>query len=162
MGLIILIWILSLTISDVNTYDKEIIEILFEYRPLETISLGIGMKFVHYYMLSFIFLIFGTIFYIKGPEETIKAIFSPLTVTRLLQLLLIFLGSILLIWITELTLYEVLLWEKDLMFVLFDGSGQIISQDIGLSVIHYYIIGIVVLILGFAPSLLSKNQSGAE
>lgn len=73
---------------------------------------------------------------------------------RLISLSLIALGSITLIWVGQLTWQDMTVWKKDLTLIFFGSrTGEAISLGIGIKLIHYFLIGLSLLIVGLAVIL---------
>ena len=60
LGLYTLTWVGWLTWYDITTWSKSLDLILFGSRTGEVISLGIGMKVIHYFLISLVLLLVGT------------------------------------------------------------------------------------------------------
>ncbi len=162
LGFLTLVWIGQLTWTDITAWTKSLGETLFQYRPAEAISLGIGMKIIHYYMLGLALLFSGIITYLKRSKKVIEWLVRPPIFWKLLSLSLIIFGSIILIWISELALYEMTLEPigKSLDFILFTTrTGENISLGIGMKMIYYFVIGSVLLFLGILTLRFSNRFS---
>jgi len=59
LGLYTLTWVGWLTWYDITTWSKSLALILFGSRTREAISLGIGMKVIHYFLISLVLLLVG-------------------------------------------------------------------------------------------------------
>jgi len=60
-GLIMLVWIGNLTLTDVALYSKSLDVVLFQSRTGEIIDLGIGMRVLYYYVIGFLLLLMGAV-----------------------------------------------------------------------------------------------------
>jgi len=60
LGLYTLAWVGWLTWYDITTWSKSLDLILFGSRTGEVVSLGIGMKVIHYFLISLVLLLVGT------------------------------------------------------------------------------------------------------
>ena len=160
-GVLALVWIGMLTWYEVSVWQKDLGFVLFTYRTGEPISLGIGMKVIHYFVIGSALLLVGTLTYLQKAKKIIEAFIRPPLFLGLVDLSLIVIGALMLFWISELVCYEMIVWHKSLNFVLFTyGAGKPMDLGIGMKVIHYYIIGSVLLLLGTLPRLLrNKNQT---
>lgn len=65
-GLFTLAWVGQLTWNDIVVWNKGIIAIFFGLRTSENISLGIGMKVIHYFLLGLTLLFFGLATFLHG------------------------------------------------------------------------------------------------
>ncbi len=82
---------------------------------------------------------------------------NKITLINVIILLLIAVGSITLIWVVNLIWQDLTVWGKDFNIIFFGSrTGENISLGIGLQVIHYYLIGISLLIL--ATGLLLRES----
>jgi len=68
-GLIILAWIGWLTWQDMTSLGKDIALIFFGSRTGEVISLGIGMKVIHYFLISLALLLSGLITFLRRRSK---------------------------------------------------------------------------------------------
>jgi hypothetical protein len=59
VGMIILFWIFWLTMYDTTVWSKDVAQIFLGSRVGETISLGIDMRIIHYFLISLTFLSSG-------------------------------------------------------------------------------------------------------
>jgi hypothetical protein len=66
LGSVIFVWVLSLVWKDVVFWGKDLGLIFFGSRVGEPISLGIGMKVVHYFFVGLTFLLFGLVLLIHS------------------------------------------------------------------------------------------------
>lgn len=64
-GLITLIWVGLLTWNDITVWGKNITLVFFGSRTGENISLGIGMKVAHYFLVGSLFLFSGLVMFIQ-------------------------------------------------------------------------------------------------
>ena len=91
--------------------------------------------------------------YKEEPETPLVAFIENLTrpnlLSKLSSIILILLGLITLVWIAQLTWYEMLVWEKSLELILFASrTGQTIDLRIGMRLIHFLLIGLALLSSG--------------
>ena len=78
--------------------------------------------------------------------------YSLTTITRIIPPIL---GSIILAFVFWLTLYDLIVWNKDLVFIFFGSrTGEAITLGIGMRVIHYFLLGLVVWI----PTILLRAR----
>jgi len=71
-GSITLAWVGWLTWYDMTTWDKNIALIFFGSRTGENISLGIGMKVIHYFLIGLPLLLSGLITVLRTRSKVIK------------------------------------------------------------------------------------------
>jgi hypothetical protein len=91
-------------------------------------------------------------------EEAAKLYFRSRLLPRLVSQLLVVLGSIILVWVGGLTFYDMTVWDKDISFIFFGSrTGEAMSLGLGVKVIHYFVLGLVLLISGFIIFLRSKR-----
>jgi hypothetical protein len=161
VGFITLFWILQFTWNELIEGQKSLGLILFSYRPNEAISLGIGMKVIYYILIGLFLVFLGLITYFKKGKNFIRTFFQPILFEKLFNLILILAGLLIIIWISDLIFYEILVWDNDLIYILFAyGQNEPIGLGIGMKVIHYLIIGLTMLISGtFSYFRLNKNIS---
>ena len=78
---------------------------------------------------------------------------------NLASLLLTAIGSILLAEVAWITFYDTTIWGKDIA-VIFLGSrtGEAISLGIGLKIVHYFLIGLVLLLSGLVTYLRRRSK----
>ncbi len=159
-GALTLIWIGIFSWSELSVWHKDLGFVLFTYRTGESIDLGIGVKVIHYFIIGSALLLIGVLTYLQKSKKIIEAFTHPPLFPRLVDLSLIVIGLFILVWISELVCYETIVWHKSLNYVLFTyGAGEPINLGIGMKVIHYYIIGSSLLILGTLTSLLTNKKS---
>jgi len=97
--------------------------------------------------------------YYACPYCLIKLTVSATRRNRV-SLIPIALGSIILVSIGYLTWYDMTMWGKDIALIFFGSrTGEAISLGIGIRVIHYFLIGSTLLILGFATSLRRRSKA---
>ena len=65
LGSIILAWVSGLTWNDIITWNKDLAAILFDSRVGETLSLGIGMRVIHYLLIGSILLLLGVFMFLR-------------------------------------------------------------------------------------------------
>jgi len=68
-GSIILVWVGWLTWYDMTSWGKDILLIFFGSRTGEAISLGIGMKVIHYFLISLTLLLSGLLPFLKRRSK---------------------------------------------------------------------------------------------
>lgn len=74
-------------------------------------------------------------------------------------LLLITFGSVLLAWVGWLTWYDVTVWSKDIPLIFFGSrTGESISLGLGMKVIYYFLIGLVIFIVGLVTFLRRRSK----
>jgi hypothetical protein len=84
------------------------------------------------------------------------------TLVNVIILLLLVIGSITLIWVGLLIWKDIIVWGKDFSVIFFGSrTGENISLGIGLQVIHYYLIGIL-LIFSATGLLLRKSWNNKK
>ena len=73
-------------------------------------------------------------------------------------LLLAALGAITLAWVGQLVWHDITVWGKDLILIFFGSrTGENISLGIGMKVIHYFLIGLTLILLGSLTTLRRRN-----
>lgn len=79
--------------------------------------------------------------------------------TKLVGLVLVALGLYTLAWVSWLTWYDITTWSKSLALI-FLGSrtGEAISLGIGMKVIHYFLIGLVLLLSGISTFFRKRRR----
>jgi len=65
LGSTILVWVGWLTWYDITTWNKDLILIFFSSRTGETISLGIGMRVIYYFLLGLALLVCGLMIFLR-------------------------------------------------------------------------------------------------
>lgn len=162
LGFVTLVWIGQYTWIEVAIHEADLSIFLFDYETAEFISLGIGMKVIYYYLLGLALLSLGIMTSSKRGKNYIAWLSKPPTFSKLLSLFLIIFGSIMLIWVSELTLYELIIWaeNKSLEIVLFGNRiGEIIGLGIGMKVIYYFLIGSVLLFSGILSYIKQRGEA---
>ncbi len=72
---------------------------------------------------------------------------------------LIAFASIILVWIGWITWYDMTTWGKDMALIFFGSrTGEAISLGIGVKVIHYFLIGLVLLLSGLLTFLRRRSK----
>jgi len=100
----------------------------------------------------------------KIETEVFKAeVRPPVDMSRLLlnsaSLFLTAFGSIILGWVGWLTWHDVTVWGKDIPLIFFGSrTGEAISLGIGMKVIHYFLIGLALLLSGLLTLLRGKRS----
>jgi len=159
-GALVLAWIGIMTWYDTSVWHKSLGFVLFTYRTGEPISLGLGMKFIHYFMIGSALLLAGALTYLRKIKKIIEVFNRPPLFPRLVSLSLLVIGVLVLVWIGELICYEMIVWHKSLNFVLFTyGTGKPIDLGMGMKVIHYIVIGVALLSLSILTTLLKITKS---
>jgi hypothetical protein len=80
--------------------------------------------------------------------------------TNLVGLSLTSLGSIILVGIYLLTWYDMTVWGKDIALIFFGSrTSEAISLGMDIRVIHYFLIGLVFLILGLGIFVRRRSQT---
>jgi hypothetical protein len=82
-GSIILAWVGYLTWYDMTWWGKDIALIFFGSRTGEAISLGIGMKVIHYLLIGLTLLLSGLLKFLRKRSEAVKLHLNRLLRTRL-------------------------------------------------------------------------------
>lgn len=83
------------------------------------------------------------------PKEHILAKLHVSHCLNLLGLFLAAFGSITLAWVGQLTWYDITVWGKNIALIFFGSrTGENISLGIGMKVIHYFLIGLTLLLSG--------------
>jgi len=160
-GFLTLVWIGLITWMDLTVFGKNLGNVLFDYRPAEeAISLGIGMNVISYYMLGLALLFLGIIPSQKRSKKIIEWLVRPPIFWKLLSLSLIIFSCILLIWISEVALYELIIWNKNIDFILFTTrtDGQLIL-GLDMKMIYYFVIGSILMFLGLLTLRYSNRFS---
>lgn len=96
----------------------------------------------------------------SARPSLLKQLFVPL---NLASLSLMVIGSATSVWITNLILFDITFWQKDIGLILFGSRiGEAISLGMGIQVIHYVLIGAVLMFSGllmlFRNRIISKKQ----
>ena len=158
VGAVIFVWISILTWNDVVIFNKDFGKALLMYRTGEPIGLGIGLKFIHYFMIGSVLLVSGTIVYLKRGKRILEFLSRPPLIQRMFDLVLVIAGAFILVWITELVLYELVIYNKNLIFILFAyGSNESIGLGIGMKVIYYFMVGAALILSGSFSYLRRKK-----
>lgn len=86
----------------------------------------------------------------------LKQVYSP---TVLATLVLMALGSVTLVWVSNLVWHDITVWGKDATLIFFGSrTGEAISLGIGMILIHYLIIGLA-FVLSSALLLIIKRRT---
>ena len=81
--------------------------------------------------------------------ETVQLLTSKRSLPYLVSILLTTIGALIFALVAWLTFYDMTLWGKDVVQILFDPrTGESISLGIGMQLIHYIIIGLIALTSG--------------
>ena len=90
----------------------------------------------------------------SARPSLLKQLVSPL---NLASLSLMFVGSAASVWIANLIWFDISFWGKDIGLILFGSRiGEAISLGVGMQVIHYVLIGSVLLFSGLL--MLFRNR----
>ena len=135
-----------LTIEKIQSYENgEIIEVTYKIRKLEYQEQPESplAEFIEN---------------VVSPAKFIERLFSPHPLSKLPSLILIVLGLITLVWIGQLTWYEMAVWQKSLDFILFGSrAGESIDLGIAMKVIYFYVIGLALIFSGTLIHLRKKR-----
>jgi len=162
IGTIILAQVTWITWYDITIWSKDITQIFLGSRTGEAISLGIGIRIIHYFLIGLALLLLGLFNFLRKQKilaETIELYprlrFSP----NLASLFLTALGLVILAWVSWLTLYDMSVWGKDINLI-FLGSrtGEAISLGIGMKLIHYLLIGLASFLSGILIYLRNRSR----
>jgi len=75
------------------------------------------------------------------------------------SLLLTAFGSIILAWVGWLIWYDMTIWGKDIALIFFGSrTGEAISLGIGMKAIHYFLIGLTLLLIGLLTFLRRRRS----
>jgi len=69
LGLAIFVWVFQLIWNDIANWNKELGLIFFGSRIGESISLGIGMRLVHYFFIGLTFLLIGLVLLVHNSRS---------------------------------------------------------------------------------------------
>jgi hypothetical protein len=149
LGVLTLVFISQLTWDDMILWNKDLGNTLLMYRTGEPIGLGIGMKFIHYFMIGSALLFSGTITFLQKGRKFFESLIRPPLFPRIVDLFFIVFGAFILVWISELVLYELVVWHKSFDFILFAyGTNEPMGLGIGMKTIYYFMIGLALLLSG--------------
>ena len=159
LGSIIMVWVGVLTFYDMTVWSKDISLIFFGSRTGEAISLGIGVKVIHYFILGLAILLSVFIIFLRSRlEEYVNLHLIRRLLPNLASLFLTAFGSVILALIGWLIVYDMTVWGKDISLIFFGSrTGEAISLGIGVKVIHYFVLGLALLFSGFIIFLRSKR-----
>jgi len=95
----------------------------------------------------------------KGKPEQRNFLRHKITLTNLTVLFLTVAGSIILLWVGQLAWHDITVWSKDISLI-FLGSrtGENISLGIGITLIHYYLIGLALLLSAVVLLIRKKGE----
>jgi hypothetical protein len=95
----------------------------------------------------------------KGKPEQRNFLRHQITLTNLTVLFLIVAGSIILLWVGQLTWHDITVCSKNISLI-FLGSrtGENISLGIGMTLIHYYLIGFALLLSAVVKLIRKKGE----
>jgi len=80
--------------------------------------------------------------------------------TNLVGLFLTSLGSIILVGVCLLTWYDVTVWGKDIVLIFFGSrTDEAIGLGIDMRIIHYFLMGLVFLILGLGKFFRGRSKA---
>jgi hypothetical protein len=68
LGSIVMVWVSLLAFYDITVWGKNVSLVFFGSRTGEDISLGIGVKLIHYFILGLVFLIFSFIIFLRNKR----------------------------------------------------------------------------------------------
>ena len=109
-------------------------------------QIRVQIKLMPFSMILVVVLVFGVILFSVGLFS-----FMGDRLPARVGLLLIFFGSIILVWVGQVTWHDITVWNKDISLILFGSrTGEHISLGIGMKVIHYFLIGLALLFPGLA------------
>jgi len=92
-------------------------------------------------------------------EEAAIVSFRGPILTKLASQILALLGSIIMVWVSILVFQDITVWGKSISIIFFGSrTGELISLGMGLTVIHYFILGLVLLFSGFIMFFRSKRS----
>jgi len=159
IGSIILVWVGALTFYDMAVWGKDISVIFFGSRAGEALSLGLGVKVIHYFVLGLALLFSGFIIFLRSKlEESANLYLIRRLLPNLAGLFLTASGSIILALIGWLIWYDMAVWGKDISVIFFGSrAGEALSLGLGVKVIHYFVLGLALLFSGFIIFLRSKR-----
>jgi uncharacterized protein YuzE len=153
-GSITLAQVAWITWYDITVWGKDVTQIFLGSRTSEAISLGIGLRIIHYFLIGLALLLLGLLIFFRRKEAGLpikEPIMSHLRhpTLNLASLFLTSFGLIILIWVGWLTWYDLTVWSKDITSI-FLGSrvGEAISLGIGMKVIYYFLIGLASFLSG--------------
>jgi hypothetical protein len=94
------------------------------------------------------------------PKESLfSKIGSAHLLPKIIVLSLVASAALILAWIGWLTWTDMTQWGKDLNSIFFGSrAGEAISLGIGMTIIHYFLIGISLLAAGIVVFLKTKNE----
>jgi len=93
------------------------------------------------------------------PNISLRAKLHLSHLWNLAGLFLVAFGSIILAWIGWLTWYDMTSWGKDIALIFFGSrTGENISLGIGMKVIHYFLIGLALLLSGLVTLRLRRRS----
>jgi hypothetical protein len=92
-------------------------------------------------------------------EEAIESYLSRRLLSNLASLFLTAFGSIILAWVGWLTWHDTTVWSKDIALIFFGSrTGEAISLGIGMKIIHYFLIGLALLLSGLLTFFRRKRS----
>jgi len=146
-------------VYDITVWGKDISLIFFGSRAGEVMSLGIGVKVIHYFVLGLALLFSGFIIFLRSRlEEHVNLYLIRRLLPNLASLFLTAFGSVILALIGWLIVYDITVWGKDISLIFFGSrTGEAMSLGVGVKVIHYFIVGLVLLFSGLVIFLRSKR-----
>jgi len=159
LGSFIVVWVGVLTFYDITVWGKDISLIFFGSRAGEAMSLGIGVKVIHYFVLGLALLFSGLIIFLRSRlEEHVNLYLIRRLLPNLASLFLTAFGSGILAFIGWLIVYDITVWGKDISLIFFGSrAGEAMSLGIGVKVIHYFVLGLALLFSGLIIFLRSKR-----
>ncbi|KPV63947.1 MAG: hypothetical protein AOA66_0526 [Candidatus Bathyarchaeota archaeon BA2] len=95
------------------------------------------------------------------PNESLRAKLRLIhLLPKLVGFFLVALGSIILAWVGWLAWYDMTSWGKDIALIFFGSrTGEAISLGIGVKVIHYFLVGLALLLLGLFRFLRRQSKA---
>ena len=95
----------------------------------------------------------------KGNPERQNFLRHQITLTNLTDLFLTIAGSIILLWVGQLTWHDLTVWSKNIGLIFFGSrTGENISRGIGITLIHYYLIGLALLLSAVVMLIRKKGE----
>jgi len=92
-------------------------------------------------------------------EEAIESYLSRHLLSNLASLFLTAFGSTILAWVGWSTWYDITVWGKDIALIFFGSrTGEAISLGIGMKLIHYFLIGLALLLSGLLTFLRRRRS----
>ena len=90
----------------------------------------------------------------KLHERNSGFILNLLSKNREIGLILLSLGLVIVFWVFQLVWKDIVVWNKDLGLIFFGSRvGEAISLGVGVSVVHYFFLGLTFLLVGLVMVL---------